>query len=127
MIIFKIIGAAILLGVLLLAGFFADAVWNGSRIFYAAMGRDRLVSDCTPLTKESLIGKGFSPTDLSFGERPSISFTSGSFGQSKTLSDDFTFSDGPDGQRVDGGVVCTVVGKTVKVEVHVDSLPQRAT
>lgn len=125
--ILKLIGTAILLGIVVMAGFAADAFLNRSRLFYVAIGRDGLVHDCTPLTEESLIGKGFSPVDLMFSERPSIAFALGASGQVKTLSDGFSFSDGPDGQRVDGTLVCTVVGKDVKVDVQVDSLPLRAT
>ncbi|MCW6508090.1 hypothetical protein [Lichenifustis flavocetrariae] len=122
----KLFGAILLGGILLAAGFFGDMLWNDGRLFYAAVGRDRLVELCTPPAREDLISRGFSPTDLVFAPRPSIAFTSGPSGQSKTFSAPFTFSDGPNGQRVDGRLACSVSGKTVKVDVQVDSLPLRA-
>lgn len=123
---FKIIGFVVLLGFASLAGFVADLVWNDSRIFYLLAGRGALETACRPLTLESLAGRGFSPVDLTFGPHPSISFASGSAGSVKTLAGDITFSDGVDGQRIDGSVVCAVSGHTVKVDVNVDRLPQRA-
>jgi hypothetical protein len=108
------------------AGFAADALWNDSRLFYRFAGRDALEAACRPQMLDRLAGKGFSPTDLEFSPRPAISFAFGSQGRSRTFDDDFTFSDGPDGQRVDGVVACTVSGQSVTVDVSVDSLPVRA-
>ena len=77
--------------------------------------------------KDSLAGKGFTPTDLTFDRRPSIAFAAGSLGAGRTLASPFTFTDGPDGPRVDGTAVCHVSGQTVTVTVDVDRLPLRTT
>ena len=122
-----LMGAVVVLASLASCGFVLDLVLNDGQILYALAGRARLEGDCRPLTVERLIGKGFSPVDLTFAPRPSLSFASGSNGVTRTLLTDFTFSDGPDGQRVDGSLVCTVSGHTIDVDVDVRSLPIRAT
>ena len=53
-------------------------------------------------------------------------FASGGFGSSRLLSGPFTFTDGPNGQRIDGRLACHVQGKEIRVDVDVDGLPMRA-
>ena len=122
-----LLGTVVLLASLASCGFVLDLVLNDGQIVYALAGRARLEGDCRPLIMERLVGKGFSPVDLTFASRPSLSFASGPNGMARTLRTDFTFSDGPDGQRVDGSLVCTISGHTIDVDVDVRSLPVRAT
>lgn len=123
----KLIGAAILVGIVCIGLFAYDLFWNGGALFYRFAGRDALVEACTPPLRENLIGKGFTPVDLAFGPTPALSTVSGPFGQTKSLADAFTFSDGHEGLRVDGRVLCRLSGRSVEVEVEVDSLPRRVT
>ena len=127
MIVLKVFGGVLLAALVLFGGFLADTGWNDSRLFHAAMGRDALETACAPPVRQSLVGKGFTPTDLTFSRRPSIAFAAGSLGSGKTLAGGFTFTDGPDGPRVDGTAVCRLSGRTVTVDVEVDSLPLRTT
>ena len=127
MFLLKLIGAASLAVIVCLGIAAYDLVWNGGTLFYRFAGRDALVQACTPPLRENLVGKGFSPVDLAFGETPALSTVSGTFGQTKSLADAFTFSDGQDGLRVDGRVFCRISGRSVEVEVEVDSLPRRTT
>ena len=124
---FKLIGLVALVAIAAGVVFAADMVWNESRLFYAAVGRDALVRDCTPGTKEALIGKGFSPIDLSFESRPSIGVSYGTEGRVRTFRSAFTFSDGQGGLRIDGRLACMVHGHDIQVDVDVDSLPRRLT
>ena len=123
----KLIGGFVLLVVVVLGVGLWDVVANGSRLFYRMAGRDTLLQDCTPPLKVNLIGKGFSPLDITFDNGPSIRFATGSLRSSRTFADAFSFSDGQDGPRVDGRLVCTVAGPSVRVEVDVDQLPHRVT
>lgn len=122
----KVIAAMLLLAVIALAGFVYDAGWNHGRIMASLLGRDRLVARCLPAVRTSLTGRGFTPTDVEVGDPVSIAIASGSLGRSRVLSGPFTFSDGPNGPRVDGRLVCYVHGQDVDVDVAVDALPLRA-
>jgi hypothetical protein len=124
--ILKAIGAVLLLAMLLVAGFVYDAGWNDGRMVATLLGRDRLVAQCLPAVRTRLADRGFSPTDVEVGEPVSIALASGSFGRSRILSGPFTFSDGPNGPRVDGRLVCRVQGAAIEVQVDVDGLPLRA-
>ena len=126
MVVLRVLGAIVAAGAVAVAVLAADVVWNDGRLFYLAMGRDTLVDACTPPTREVLLGRGFSPMDLTIGARPSIAFASGALGRSRVLSAPFTFSDGADGPRVDGQLVCAVHGAAVQVTVEVDATPLRA-
>lgn len=126
MVVFRILSAAALVALLAGAGFVADNVWNEGRLFYAAVGRDTLVGLCVPPAQQVLERRGFTPMDLTVGQRPSIAFASGTHGRSRVLSAPFTFSDGPDGREIDGHLVCAVHGQSVEVTVDVDATPLRA-
>lgn len=123
MLILKLVGGLLLVGLLLLAGGLADVVFNDATLIYALMGRDRLLATCLPELARTLAERGFAPSDVQFGGKPSLGFLSGRGG---TLRDTFTFSDGPEGGRVDGTMACAVVGSSVRVEVRTMSLPRRA-
>lgn len=122
----KVIGAVLLCGVLLAAGFVYDAGWNDGRLVATLLGRDRLVAQCLPGVRTALTERGFTPTDVEVGAPVSIGFASGGFGSSRLLSGPFTFTDGPNGQRVDGRLACRVQGTEIRVDVEVDGLPMRA-
>lgn len=122
----KVIGAVLCCGALLMAGFVYDVGWNHGRLFATLLGRDRLVAQCVPGVRTALTERGFTPTDIEVGAPVSIGFASGGFGSSRVLSGPFTFTDGPNGPRVDGRLACHVQGKEVRVEVDVDGLPLRA-
>ena len=123
----RLIAAVVLGGILFVGGFVADAVWNRSGLLSAAVGRDALIEGCTPATRESLVGKGFSPTDLVFGDQPSIGVNYGAGQASRSLDAPITFSDGANGPVVNGHVACLVRGRSVTAEVDVDDLPRRVT
>lgn len=123
----KLIGGFVLVVAVVLGVGLWDLMANGGRIFYRLAGRDFLLQDCAPPLRANLIGKGFSPVDITFDEGPSIRFSASSFQRTRTLASAFSFSDGQDGPRVDGRLVCTVAGPTVQVEVDVDELPHRVT
>ena len=122
----KAIGALVLLAMLAVAGFVYDAGWNDGRLVATLLGRDRIVAQCLPVVRSRLTDRGFSPTDIEVGDPVSIALASGSFGRSRVLSGPFTFSDGPNGPRVDGRLVCHVQGTQIDVQVDVDGLPLRA-
>ena len=122
----KVLVALLVLAILALGGAVYDAGWNGGRLMASLLGRDRLVAQCLPAVRTSLAGRGFTPTDVEVGDPVSIAVASGSFGRTRVLSGPFTFSDGPNGPRVDGRLVCHVHGRDVDVDVAVDSLPLRA-
>lgn len=122
----KVIGAVLLCGILLAAGFVYDAGWNDGRLVASLLGRDRLVAECMPGVRTALTQRGFTPTDVEVGAPVSIGFASGGFGSSRLLSGPFTFTDGPNGQRIDGRLACHVQGKEIRVDVDVDGLPMRA-
>lgn len=115
------------LGVVLtvLAG--AVALWdvtaNGARLFYGLMGRDRIEAACLPVLAAQLRQDGFEPSDITFGERPSIASATGS---GTRLDNDFTFLDGAAQARVDGAMACAVEGETVTVRARTRSTPVRA-
>lgn len=122
----KALGAVLLLAALVVAGFVYDAGWNDGRFVAGLLGRDRLVAQCLPAVRTRLADRGFSPTDIEVGGSVSIGIASGSFGSARVLSGPFTFSDGPNGPRVDGRLVCRVHGTETDVKVDVDGLPLRA-
>lgn len=122
----RYLGAVAAVGCLAVAAFAADFVWNDGRLFYLAMGRDAMVGACTPPARDALAGRGFTPEDFTIGDRPSIAFAAGTLGRARVLTAPFTFSDGPDGPRVDGRLVCAVHGPSVQVDVQVDATPLRA-
>lgn len=126
MVILKLIAAVALLGLLALGGLVADTVWNDGRVLSTLLGRDRLVAQCLPPLRDTLVQRGFSPTDVEVGTAVSIAVASGSFGRVRVLSGPFTFSDGPNGARVDGRLACRVSGAKTEVEVDVDGTPLRA-
>lgn len=122
----KILGALLLLGLLAVAALVYDAGWNGGRLVATVLGRDRLMAQCLPAVRTSLAGRGFTPIDVELSEPISIALELGIFGRSRVMSGPFTFSDGPNGPRVDGQLVCHVRGTAVDVDVAVDGLPLRA-
>lgn len=126
MVVVKLVGALLLVAVLACGTFVVDMMANDGRLFYAAVGRDRLVGLCTPPIREALVSRGFAPSDIAFGVHPSISLAAGSWGRSQVLAGVFNFTDGPMGPRVDGSASCTVQGSSVTVDVAVDHLPVRA-
>lgn len=123
----KLIGVAVLAAAVILGVAVWDLARNGGGLFLALAGRDSLVRDCTPVLTQNLIGRGFSPVDLAFGDSPAITSVGGSFGRARSLTGTFSFSDGDNGPRVDGRALCKVSGPSVDVDVEVDSLPRRVT
>ena len=126
-IVLKLIGAVALgLGVVLAIVVY-DVGWNGGALFYRFAGRASLEAACTPPLRADLLGRGFSPVELVFGDTPSIASVAGSFGRSRSLAETFTFVDGDAGPRVDGRMLCTLRGNEVKVDLKLDELPRRVT
>lgn len=119
----KIVGGLLLLALLVLAGGVADFVFDEGRIADRLLGRDRIEASCLPELTRTLVERGYTPSDIEFGSRTSLGFASGRGG---TLTETFTFTDGPGGIRVDGAMACAVAGPTVRVEVRTTSLPRRA-
>ena len=127
MIVLKLIGVAVLCAAAVLAVAVYDLGWNGGALSYRLLGRDTLIASCTPPLRADLVGRGFSPVDLEFGDAPSISSVAGLLGQSRRFSGSFTFFDGNGGPRIDGQLLCTVRGSAVNVELDLDQLPRRVT
>lgn len=126
MVVLKVIVAVVVCVAFALAGFVYDAGWNSGRVLATLLGRDRLVAECLPGVRTALTERGFTPTDVEVGVPVSIGFASGGFATSRVLSGPFTFTDGPNGPRVDGRLACHVQGKEIRVDVDVDGRPMRA-
>ncbi|MDX7953040.1 hypothetical protein P7D22_17910 [Lichenihabitans sp. Uapishka_5] len=122
----KMIVALVLIAVLAVSGFVYDTMWNDGHWTGMLLGRDRLVAQCLPPLRASLTTRGFTPTDIEVGRSVSFAVASGSFGRVRVLSGPFTFSDGPNGARVDGRLACLIDGTRTDVEVEVDGTPLRA-
>lgn len=119
-----LLGAAVaapILAVLLLIG---DGVFNGQRLFYALLGRDRAEQACTPALVDKLRTAGFEPSDLTIDSRPDVSVSSAT---GTSLSAAFTFQDGAAGTRVDGLLACVVHGTAVTVDFRTRTAPTRST
>jgi len=100
-----------------------DFFFNGRQIFYALLGRDKIVQACSPMLVAKLKSAGFEPAEVMLGDEPQIA-VSGFTGTS--LQDSFTFRDGAAGSRVDGILACIVKGNAVTVDFRTSTTPERA-
>ena len=126
-IVLRLLGLAIFAIVLAGAGAIWDQGWNGGALLSRLAGRDALVQACTPPLRRELSRRGFTPLDIELGEASVVRFASGSFGRRRSLAGSFTFTDGQDGPRVDGRILCTVEGSAASIEIELDSAPRRLT
>jgi hypothetical protein len=122
-----LIGIALVAVAAIAASAVWDLGWNGGAMLSRLAGRDALVQACTSPLRRELTQRGFTPVDITFGDMSGFSVTSGTFGRARSLASSFTFTDGQQGPRVDGRLVCTLEGSAASVALEVDELPRRVT
>ena len=109
--------------VLTAAGFGAEDLWlDGGRLVAQALGRERLVRNCSESLAGRLAQKGFEPSDLDVDAQPKIDMPWRSV---RSIEGHFTFLDGPEQTRVDGVMACAVSRTGVTVEFRVAAAPHR--
>ena len=123
----RVFGVALLLVLAGAAALVWDIGWNGGAMLSRLAGRDALVEACTPPLRRELTQRGFTPVDIAFGETSGFGVVSGSFGKRRSFESSFTFTDGQQGPRVDGEMLCSVEGSAISVELELDALPRRVT
>ena len=120
----KILAVSTALLVLVMLLVLGDLVLNRRRVFYAMLGRDRLVEACMPALVAKLKASGFEPADVALGETPDITISTAT---GRSFQDTFTFQDGAAQARVDGVLACLVKDGMTTVEFKTSVSPVRAT